>query len=308
MKTDKHIHILGAGSMGLLWAASLASTGKKIFLIPRKPVDTPKQSCITFTHHDQSVSKIPIQLDSTKSTTVIQTLLVCTKSFDALQAITQLKHRFDKNTHIVLLQNGMGFQQDIIHAHHTHKIYAGISTEGALRTAPFHVQHTGLGDTHIGAIHNANTAQLNNLIDSLNCPLHIAPHAEILAMQWQKLAINCAINALTALHDCRNGELAHNAQAQLSINKLTTELHTVAKALNIDHYLINIESAISHVIQKTASNSSSMREDIRQQRRTEIQSINGFVIQQAQTLGIEVHEHQRVYDAIRQLEKVRHAL
>lgn len=99
---------------------------------------------------------------------------------------------------------------------------------------------------------------------------------EIATRMWHKLALNCVVNPLTALLDCDNGELALGRHSPL-VRGLLDEIGAVASAELGDSWAYSTDQLLSAVIEllrTTAGNSSSMREDVRAGRETEIAKLN----------------------------------
>jgi 2-dehydropantoate 2-reductase len=120
---------------------------------------------------------------------------------------------------------------------------------------------------------------------------------ELLQNQLFKLAANCVLNPLTAILDVRNGVIKENPDLQPLIRRLLREISLVFQSLpeirdlpsdQRDRFAVaSLESLVMDTIEKTAGNSSSMREDVRKGRATEIEYINGWVLRRARELGIE---------------------
>jgi 2-dehydropantoate 2-reductase len=101
---------------------------------------------------------------------------------------------------------------------------------------------------------------------------------------WLKLAVNCAINPLSALHDCPNGEVPERAGA--IFDPLLAELHALLSSEGVSLSLAELRERILAVIRATASNSSSMRQDVLAGRRTEIDFILGHAWRSARQAGL----------------------
>lgn len=123
----------------------------------------------------------------------------------------------------------------------------------------------------------------------------------ILTKLWGKLFVNVGINALTATLDCKNGELLHLADARKRMHAAILEAIEVARAKGIDILGDPIESAES-VCQKTAGNVSSMLQDIRKKRRTEIGAINGAVVAFGKEHGLETPENTLLMNQVKGIE------
>jgi 2-dehydropantoate 2-reductase len=94
---------------------------------------------------------------------------------------------------------------------------------------------------------------------------------------WRKLAINCAINPLTVIHRCRNGELLDKPEALAQIASVVEEILQLSKILNLDQGLANLHEQVLDVARATANNRSSMLQDIESGKETEIEAITGYL-------------------------------
>ncbi|MBR9827242.1 MAG: 2-dehydropantoate 2-reductase [Oceanospirillales bacterium] len=295
-----HWHILGAGAIGCLWAGILSRAGQDVTLILRNrhTLDqwpTPGRLDILQAGTCHSVD---CHLETLAADTTITHLLVATKAYDTLSAIEAIQPRLSPDAEVVLLQNGMG-QQQAVHAYlPTHPLWAATTTAGAWREARHRVHCVSLGDTHIGAL-SAATSYLPAGWADMDIPLQhctdIYPHL------WRKLAINCAINPLTALFDCHNGKLLTHPERKQKMYAACHEVERVAAAAGITLFSTSLTDQATTVATATAANVSSMLADVRHQRRTEIEQITGFLCQQAQALGIEVPVNRSLLQQIRAL-------
>lgn len=292
-------HILGAGSIGCLWATSLCHKGETPRLILRESsyqqleqkriplkLSTPDQ---TFLFDVDAVS--PETIDSP-----INRLIVCTKAQDSLSALNSLMPHLAENSQILLLHNGMGSQQAIRDVLPTHRIWAGSSTDGAYLSAPFEVCHAGQGQTWIGPLRSNEQSEqgFHDLCD--NFRLKVSQCDTIEQKLWEKLAINSCINGLTALFNCRNGELLDNGDRQAWLDRLIVETSAVLAALEIP--ATSLREKVYGVCRNTARNLSSTCQDARRGRVTELSFINGFLIQQANTLGVTVDGHHQLMNQL----------
>lgn len=277
-------HIQGAGSLGCLWAARFAATQQPVRLILRNQDALERYQSIGSVRisdaQRQHTKAYPISAQLPEHPEPIENLLLACKSYDAEKAIAQVAHRLTQHSRVLLLQNGLGSQQ-AVHAllPNTHCIAAS-STEGAYLAEPFHSVFAGQGEIWLGSLDN--NSEPSGLIDqcqSAHIPCTWTTH--ISEMLWRKLAINCAINPLTVIHHCNNGALTAHAEV---INAVCAELQLLLNAAQLPYAAQQLQQQIWQVIEKTATNSSSMRQDVLNQRRTEISYITGFACAQSRAL------------------------
>lgn len=271
-----HWHILGAGSIGLLWAAKLSQAGYRVTLILRNSVKLEKfRREPTIRCGDDY---FPVAAELADSAPKISNLLVTTKAHDAESAFESLLTRFSSDAKVLLLHNGLGPQQRLAEQYPQIDIWAGSTTDGAYLKSSFHVVRAGIGATWIGSLSDSQQDDLYQQLKWLPA-LHHEP--QIVHKLWQKLAINCALNPLTAIYNCKNGELVSNADYLQQMKLICGEVEQVAAALNIPLFEIPLTEMVIEVATVTAENFSSMHQDVAHQRQTEIKTINGFLCEQA---------------------------
>ncbi|MBT1270298.1 putative 2-dehydropantoate 2-reductase [Pseudomonas sp. VS38] len=271
-------HVLGAGSLGTLWAARLARAGLPVRLILRDHGRLASyQTANGLTLVEQGVAHTyPVVGETSDSPGPIHRLLVACKAYDAQEAVAQLEHRLVPDAELILLQNGLGSQDAVAAQLPQARCIFASSTEGAFRESDWRVVFAGHGYTWLGdARHPTPPLWLDDL-QAAGIPHEWS--TDILTRLWRKLALNCAINPLTVLYQCRNGELqAH----QCEVATLCAELADLLECCGQPAAAEDLHSEVERVIQATAANYSSMYQDVASARRTEISYLLGYACQAA---------------------------
>jgi 2-dehydropantoate 2-reductase len=116
---------------------------------------------------------------------------------------------------------------------------------------------------------------------------------------WQKLAVNCVINPLTALHRCPNGELNNDPERSSQVAALCREVREIACAAGMAAAVADLHQIVTQVISSTATNRSSMLQDVLAGRPTEIDYINGYLVKIADAQHLEASMNRRLLSALR---------
>ncbi len=290
-------YVLGAGAMGCLFGVALRRTGVPVTLLQRS---------------DRGVSEVNLRLEVAAASDEwrmpvepcaapgsIGRLLVTTKAPDVVDAVKSVAHRLEQTSQVLLLANGMGFAEHLAKDLPDLQIFQGTTTEGAYRLGPWHLRHAGRGQTRLGRpgggaapgwFEQWSTALDDCLWDE-----------DIDAALWLKLAINCAINPLTALHRCPNGELARDPALSARVRGLCQEITRVCTAAGYPQVAERVPTAVANVIAGTAENRSSMLQDVEAGRRTEIEYITGFLVNEGSRLGLATPLNSALLDEVRTL-------
>ncbi len=284
-------HVLGAGSLGTLWACRLARSGVPVTLILRdsaRLLSYQAAGGLTLIEQHQRQC-YPLAAETVDSQAPIQRLLVACKAYDAEQVVARLAPRLAADAEVILLQNGLGSQDAVAAAVPQARCLFASSTEGAFRSQDWQVTFAGHGFTWLGDPAKPTAPTWLDQLTGAGIPHQWS--ADILTRLWRKLALNCAINPLTVLHDCRNGELLqHPAQ----VATLCAELAELLEHCGQPEAAVDLHTEVLRVIQATAANFSSMHQDVSQGRRTEISYLLGYACAAAE-------RHQRNLPHLQQL-------
>ena len=118
--------------------------------------------------------------------------------------------------------------------------------------------------------------------------------------------INCAINPLTAIHRCRNGELLDKDEWRQQAEMVCAELAAVSRARGQAELAETIRNQAFAVMRSTAANQSSMLRDVLHGRATEIDYITGYLCREAERLGIPCPANQQLLKQVHLLDSRKH--
>lgn len=269
------LHILGAGSLGLLWAARFARAGIDCRLIMRtsEAVDQwQARGSRLLLEQGEILQPLSVPAETAEAPGPISHLIVATKAWAVADALDSIAPRLHNGSQLLLLQNGLGSQQAASRRFADQTVLYASVTDGAWKRADHHVVWAGSGQTQVGDPQQRPQPDWLGVLDQAGIDWEWQP--DILSVLWMKLAVNCAINPLTVLHDCPNGEILRHAGADFAT--LVQELHALLTSQGISLTPAELEQRIRGVIEVTAANSSSMRQDVHARRRTEIDFILGY--------------------------------
>lgn len=289
--------IVGQGAIGLLAACQAQLHHWPVALWLRQPQATH----IDFQQLNQRHSQHHFL--SWPANSAITHIFIAVKAFDVQSCLTQLQPSLSPDAHIVLSHNGMGTlddvhsqllpQQQLWFVSTTHAAYK--PGHGAYKPGPQQLIHSGAGHSVIAPL-TSTTQQSSALVTGFMADA-LGPLTEVESIEpylWQKLAINCLINPLTALHTIHNGELAQ-PQYQAQLQQLLHEVCLVAQA---EGYPLDESSCwqqVQQVIEKTAANRSSMLQDRQAGRPTELNFISGYILKQANKHQLRLPAHAKLY-------------
>ena len=204
--------------------------------------------------------------------------LVTVKAFDTPEAADALATgSFDA---VCSLQNGMG-NEETLAARVDCEVLAGVATCGAILHDPGVVECTGRGELVVGAANGGASATADRLAASFDdVGFDADAVGDMPRRLWTKLAVNAGINAVTALARVDNGAVRSGDANELA-RTAARETARVARARDVPVSNREAVARLEAVADGTASNVSSMRQDVEAGRRTEVDAINGYVVDAA---------------------------
>lgn len=275
--SNEPILIVGTGAMACLFAARLAASGNRVRMLGNWPEGLAALTNlgVTLLSEDGSLRSFPVKASANPlDFSGIRFALVLVKSWQTERGADQLLTSLAVDGIALTLQNGLGNREKLVSRLGAERVAYGITTSGATLLSPAQVRPGGNGKITI-----AQHPRIDPLIEILEgAGFQIEGTENIESLAWGKLVINAAINPLTALLGIPNGELKRPTAHPL-VETLVTEVAAVARSKNIDLPFSDPVQAVDGVIAATANNVSSMLQDVRRGARTEIDAINGAVVE-----------------------------
>ncbi|PFG08143.1 ketopantoate reductase [Marinobacter sp. LV10MA510-1] len=307
----EYVLVRSASPFGTNAPASRQRSGASRPWLAREVLRTPPNAAQGFgkaflTASPESVpgpTRSRISLPWFRSVTDITLLLVTTKAGDTLSALESWLPYIAKDTPVVLFQNGLGSQQAVVERWPDRPILAASTTEGANRPEPDVLVHAGTGDTWVGPLTDSASDYTELVVQQLaQSGLQVHTENSIVQRLWQKLVVNAGINAFTALLDCPNGAIVDAPLYRQTIDELCIEIAALLQADTGERATPQaLRERIEAIAKSTASNTSSMRADANAGRKTEIDFINGYLVQCGQRHRIATPVNQMLVQRVQAL-------
>lgn len=287
------ITVLGCGALGQLWLTALRKHGHDV----QGWLRVPQPYCsVNLIEEDGTIFNESLTANDPDFLAQSDMLLVTLKAWQVSDAVKALAATLPASSPVLLLHNGMGTIDELKGLHQP--LLMATTTHAARRDGNI-IVHVAGGVTHIGPA-RAQDGDYSYLADTLQDVLpDVAWHNHIRPQLWRKLAVNCVINPLTALWNCPNGELKNHQQL---VATLCAEVASVVEREGLHTSADDLRYYVDQVIESTAENISSMLQDVRAQRHTEIDYITGYLLKRARAHGISVPENARLYDMVKRKE------
>jgi 2-dehydropantoate 2-reductase len=276
--------IVGAGALGTLFAARLSSAGVAVTVLDawQEAVDALNKNGATLSMGEQESIAQAYPINAVTQCEKAELALVLVKSWQTEEIARQLEVCLAPDGLAITLQNGLGNAEILASALGAERVVQGVTTTGAALIAPGVARAGGEGLVSLEA--HPRLGAFTALLTEAGFQSEVVPSAASLV--WGKLVINAAINPLTALLNIPNGELLKRPSARKLMGNLARETVAVAAAQNIPLGFANPVQVVEEVAKKTATNFSSMLQDVRRGAPTEIDAICGAVAQIGQKLGV----------------------
>ena len=283
-----NITIIGVGAMGSLFAARLAPFANVSLLGNwAQQLDTIQQNGLALIEpNGRSFTQSIHTTNNPNTIPPANFILILVKSHQTERAAQQAKQILAPNGLVITLQNGIGNLETLTAVLGSQSTTLGITSEGATIVKPGIVRHAGWGHTHLAQT-AATAVQLSTFSNLLKqAGFQVTIDDKVDSLVWGKLAINAGINPLTALLGVPNGFLAENEDARKIMMLAANEVAQVAQAQHIQLPFPNAGQRTLEIAQATASNHSSMLQDVQRGAQTEIDLICGAVVTYGQKFDV----------------------
>jgi 2-dehydropantoate 2-reductase len=304
------IAVMGAGAVGCYFGGMLARAGAPVTMIGRQQHVEAMTRNGLFLDSIHFQQQIPISASTDASATrEAEIVLLCVKTLDTEEAAKTLVSHLASDAIVVSLQNGVDNVERIRSAAKIDAIPAVVYVAAEM-TAPGRVKHTGRGDLIIGNLSRQHgrdvyrRRELENLaalFTRADVPCRISENIE--GDLWLKLILNCAYNAISALCRARYGRLVSNLWTRELMKKVVEETLAVARAAGVQMPKIDLLDTTLKLAEAMPHATSSTAQDIARGKRTEIDSLNGYVARRGAELGVATPVNQTLHVLVKLLEE-----
>lgn len=298
------VAVVGAGAVGCYFGGMLARAGVPVVLIGRQALaDAVRRNglfldCMTFQERVNVAASADIS--SAQGADIV---LFCVKTLDSATAAKQLAPQRKPGAIVVSMQNGVDNAERIRDASGIEAISSAVYVAAAV-PEPGRVKHSGRGDLVIGP-RTAQTERVAALFATAGVPCPITDN--ITGELWTKLVWNCAGNAISALGRVNYGQLAVSEHAVRLLEMVVAETLAVARAAGVEiPSLADPKAAVSgalKLVKQMGPATSSTAQDLARGKRTEIDSLNGYVARRAAELGVPTPVNFTLYALVRLAEE-----
>lgn len=280
----------GAGAMGGLIGGRLAQAGNEVTLVDvaKAAVDAINTNGLLIAEKAGGTTTIPVRAAIDPATVgLVDLLIVFVKCYHTENAVRGAAPMIGDNTIVLSLQNGWGNAPKIASIVGQERVLVGVTYHSGTVLGPGHLQHTGIGDTHMGELNGPASDRLHAVVAVFNAaglPTHASDN--VLTTIWMKLVLNvCTLPASALLHFYAHQMVEHAGTLSV-MRELLKEAIAVAHAQNIPLDFDERWEAITGLLRRAVGGKASMLQDVENKRRTEIDVVNGAIVDAGQRLGI----------------------
>jgi 2-dehydropantoate 2-reductase len=298
------ICIVGCGAVGSLFAAHLAKAGEVevwAYDVWKEHVEAIRQNGLRLS----GAAEFTAKLNATSDATQIPPCdygIVATKAIHTRNAIAQVAKIFNDTSAVCSVQNGVGNEE--ILAEHVRCVIRGTTFPAGHPLAPGHIGYDIKGDTWIGPFEPTGTpmSKVEELAGFITrSGMNTVPLKDARGAQWTKLIFNAATNPVGALTLLHHGAAARFAATGQLFNDLIAEGEAVARKLGI-----TLHGDPRQLVEKGANapgkHRASMLQDVLAKRQTEVDFMNGAIVQWGEKVGVPTPLNKAVWELIKGLE------
>jgi 2-dehydropantoate 2-reductase len=294
---------MGAGAVGCFFGGMLARAGADVTLIARGPQLEALARNGLFIDSVHFQQRVPVRA-SAEPTAVrgAELVLFSVKTVDTETAAKSIAPHLSPGALILSLQNGVDNVARISAAAGLSAIASVVYVAASL-PEPGRVRHAGRGDLVISNSPAEQVAAIRDTFEPAGVPCRLSDNLE--GELWQKLTLNCCGNAVSALTRSGYGPAVRNPLVRQVMQTALDEARAVAQAAGVqlpDDGPENSANAMN-LLENYGSATSSTEQDIARGRRTEMDSLNGYVARRGAELGVPTVVNRTLYALVKLLEE-----
>ena len=299
--------IVGAGAMGGLWASRLAHGGATVTVmdVAAEVIAAIASRGLILESAAGLETAFPAATTDPGAIGPVGVVFFFVKAHHTAAAAELARPLIGPDTIVVSLQNGWGNADVLASVFPPERLVVGVTYHSATVLEPGRVNHSGRGATFAGPYQDdaplAGAEAVGRLLTGAGLDTTVT--AAVKTEVWKKLILNAATLPTAALTGLRAGALGQPGSLLDLVDALAVEAVRVAQAQGFAIEEAERIARIHAVLAGAGTGKPSMLQDTEARRKTEIEVINGAVVQAAERLGIDVPLNQAMVALIGGLER-----
>jgi 2-dehydropantoate 2-reductase len=305
-QSNQKIYVLGAGAVGCYFGGMLARAHHDVTFIARPERATAlnesglQMDCKAF--HETIAVKASSDLAILSDADLV---LLSVKSLDTERTLAEIKSILPSKAAILSLQNGVA-NIDIATNIFVNPVYAAVVYVAAGMIDQRTMKHHGRGELLIGDPSNTvpqgdqGLLEICKLFEGAKVPCSIAP--QIKRDMWLKFLVNCSFNAISGVGQITYGEMVKSPGIVKLIEEITKEFLAIAELEDVNITMSEALAANASIASTMATQVSSTAQDLARGKMTEIDFLNGYIVELGKQHGITTPYNESVHALVKMME------
>lgn len=298
------IAVIGAGAMGSIYGCHL-SKHNEVYLIDTKKelIDKVNQDGVILQENGEDITYHPIGACDASKIGKVDLIILFVKSLFSRAALNSNKELIGENTYIMTLQNGGGHEDLLAEFVPKERVIIGTTEDNGAMLDLGYVRHGGNGKTNIGMLTEDSDGFLIKLKDTFNeCGFITVIHKNIHELIWAKLFTNVSLSVLTGILQVKIGFIAKDQYAWAMTQQLVKEAVAVASGLGLEFDEEEVLKKVKDVSINSPDGTTSIYADISCGRKTEVDTISGYVVKASRQCGVPAPTHELMVSIVHAME------
>ncbi|MBH0198016.1 MAG: 2-dehydropantoate 2-reductase [Nitrospira sp.] len=283
----KKILMIGAGSVGGFFGARLVRQNPDVsFLLRPKTLAAVKQNGLTIRSADGTFTVRPQAASEARELPRPDLIVLGVKAYDLDEVLDQIEPVLTDKTVILTLQNGIDTEDRLLARLQRDCVVGGVAYIYSKIAEPGVIDHYKKGAVAIGELMGHESTRLLAIRDvfaAAGIPCHLSK--DIRRSKWEKMCWNCVFNPITVLIDDHVAKALDHPEMTGVIRQIVGEVAAVSAALKVP-LPPDMPERVVKATQEIRDIHTSMYDDWKAGRRTEIDYLNGFIVRMGRELGI----------------------
>jgi len=289
--------MVGAGSVGGFFGAHLVRKGVDCsFLLRPKTLQVIRTKGLTIQSPEQSFTVHPNASTDPKDLAPADLIVLAVKRYDLDDVLHLLQPVVTPTTTILTLQNGVDTEARIMESFSDVRLLGGLAYIYSKIASPGVIEHYKRGEVAIGVWHGGDVEAVKAVFEAGGIACRVP--SDIRRTKWEKMCWNVVFNPLTVLIDDRIAKALTYPDLRVLIHRIVDEAVAVARAEGVDLGPKMAEKLIQSS-EEIRDIHTSMFDDWKAGRRTEIEYLNGYLVRQGLVLGVPTPVNATLYALIK---------